>query len=193
MVVARVQQILDEVTPLAHGSHGDVVSYGIGMDSDGVAHLRCILADGGNTALKDESQFVGFVGEEDPSSILLQHNGLHLDILIDRNDPVGAVNPAGVKDVVAESAMTTIQDCEDSVAAVDAEDKCVVYGNWLGLMKGTLEEVMEKGGRRVVRKLNGDRTYTASAGGELVLHGRSLMLVRNVGHLMTTDLSLIHI
>ncbi|MAW42592.1 MAG: malate synthase G [Gammaproteobacteria bacterium TMED243] len=187
LVVARVQQILDEVTPLAHGSHGDVVSYGIGMDSDGVAHLRCILADGGNTALKDESQFVGFVGEEDPSSILLQHNGLHLDILIDRNDPVGAVNPAGVKDVVAESAMTTIQDCEDSVAAVDAEDKCVVYGNWLGLMKGTLEEVMEKGGRRVVRKLNGDRTYTASAGGELVLHGRSLMLVRNVGHLMTTD------
>jgi malate synthase len=187
LVVARVQQILDEVTPLAHGSHSDVVSYGIGMDSDGVAHLRCILADGGNTALKDESQFVGFVGEEDPSSILLQHNGLHLDILIDRNDPVGAVNPAGVKDVVAESAMTTIQDCEDSVAAVDAEDKCVVYGNWLGLMKGTLEEVMEKGGRRVVRKLNADRTYTASAGGDLALHGRSLMLVRNVGHLMTTD------
>ena len=95
--------------------------------------------------------FSSFVGEEDPCSILLQHNGLHLDILIDRNDPVGAVNPAGVKDVVAESAMTTIQDCEDSVAAVDAEDKCVVYGNWLGLMKGTLEEVMEKGGRRVGR------------------------------------------
>ena len=157
------------------------------MDAEGVGHLRCILADGGNTALKDESQFVGFVGGADPSSILLQHNGLHLDILIDRNDPVGAVNPAGVKDVVVESAMTTIQDCEDSVAAVDADDKCVVYGNWLGLMKGTLEEVMEKGGRRVVRKLNADRTYTASSGGELILQGRSLMLVRNVGHLMTTD------
>ena len=186
LVVARVAQVLDEVTPLAHGSHSDVVSYGIGMDAEGVAHLRCILSDGGNTALKDESQFVGFVGEE-PSSILLQHNGLHLDILIDREDPVGAVNPAGVKDVMAESALTTIQDCEDSVAAVDAEDKCVVYGNWLGLMKSTLEEVMDKGGRQIVRKLNPDRHYTAAAGGELVMHGRSLMLVRNVGHLMTTD------
>jgi malate synthase len=186
LVVARVAQVLDEATPLAHGSHSDVVSYGIGMDAEGVAHLRCILSDGGNTALKDESQFVGFVGEE-PSSILLQHNGLHLDILIDREDPVGAVNPAGVKDVMAESALTTIQDCEDSVAAVDAEDKCVVYGNWLGLMKSTLEEVMDKGGRQIVRKLNPDRHYTAAAGGELVMHGRSLMLVRNVGHLMTTD------
>ena len=186
LVVARVAQVLDEVTPLAHGSHSDVVSYGIGMDAKGVAHLRCILSDGGNTALKNESQFVGFVGEE-PSSILLQHNGLHLDILIDREDPVGAVNPAGVKDVMAESALTTIQDCEDSVAAVDAEDKCVVYGNWLGLMKSTLEEVMDKGGRQIVRKLNPDRHYTAAAGGELVMHGRSLMLVRNVGHLMTTD------
>ena len=187
LVVARVAAVLDEVVPLAQGSHSDVVSYGIGMDASGVGHLRCILSDGGNTALRDESQFVGFVGEADPSSILLQHNGLHLDILIDREDPVGAVNPAGVKDVMAESALTTIQDCEDSVAAVDAEDKCVVYGNWLGLMKGNLEEVMEKGGRRVVRRLNADRHYTAAAGGDLALHGRSLMLVRNVGHLMTTD------
>jgi malate synthase len=187
LVVARVAAVLDEVVPLAQGSHSDVVSYGIGMDASGVGHLRCILSDGGNTALSDESQFVGFVGEADPSSILLQHSGLHLDILIDREDPVGAVNPAGVKDVVAESALTTIQDCEDSVAAVDAEDKCVVYGNWLGLMKGNLEEVMEKGGRRVVRRLNADRHYSAAAGGDLALHGRSLMLVRNVGHLMTTD------
>lgn len=187
LVVARVAAVLDEVVPLAQGSHSDVVSYGIGIDASGVGHLRCILSDGGNTALRDESQFVGFVGEADPSSILLQHNGLHLDILIDREDPVGAVNPAGVKDVMAESALTTIQDCEDSVAAVDAEDKCVVYGNWLGLMKGDLEEVMEKGGRRVVRRLNADRHYTAAAGGDLALHGRSLMLVRNVGHLMTTD------
>jgi malate synthase len=187
LVVARVAAVLDEVVPLAQGSHSDVVSYGIGMEASGVGHLRCILSDGGNTALRDESQFVGFVGEADPSSILLQHNGLHLDILIDREDPVGAVNPAGVKDVMAESALTTIQDCEDSVAAVDAEDKCVVYGNWLGLMKGNLEEVMEKGGRRVVRRLNADRHYTAAAGGDLALHGRSLMLVRNVGHLMTTD------
>jgi malate synthase len=187
LVVARVVQILDEATPLAHGSHGDVVSYGVGIDAEGVGHLRCILSDGGNTALRDESQFVGYVGEEDPSSILLQHNGLHLDILVDRTDLVGAVNPAGVKDVMAESALTTIQDCEDSVAAVDAEDKCMVYGNWLGLMKGTLQEVMDKGGRQIVRKLNSDRHYTAAAGGEVVLHGRSLMLVRNVGHLMTTD------
>ncbi|MEQ8690062.1 MAG: malate synthase G, partial [Pseudomonadales bacterium] len=110
-----------------------------------------------------------------------------LDILIDREDPVGDAHPAGVKDVVMESAITTIQDCEDSVAAVDAEDKCVVYRNWLGLMKGTLEERLEKNGREIVRALNPDRAYADVNGNELVLHGRSVMLVRNVGHLMTTD------
>ena len=187
LVVARVAEVLDEMVPLANGSHSDVVAYGIGEDSNGQHQLRMILQDGGNIALADPEQFVGFVGESEPSSILLQHNGLHLDILIDPEHPVGAVHPAGVKDVEIESAITTIQDCEDSVAAVDAEDKCVVYGNWLGLMKGDLKEVMEKGGKQIVRQLNPDRHYTGADGEALVMHGRSLMLVRNVGHLMTTD------
>ena len=187
LVVARVAQVLDEMVPLANGSHSDVVAYGIGESSDGQRQLRMILQDGGNTALAQPEQFVGFVGESEPSSILLQHNGLHLDILIDPEHPVGAVHPAGVKDVEIESAITTIQDCEDSVAAVDAQDKCVVYGNWLGLMKGDLKEVMEKGGKQIVRQLNSDRHYTDAHGEALVMHGRSLMLVRNVGHLMTTD------
>ena len=187
LVVARVAQVLDEMVPLANGSHSDVVAYGIGESSDGQRQLRMVLQDGGNTALAQPEQFVGFVGESEPSSILLQHNGLHLDILIDPEHPVGAVHPAGVKDVEIESAITTIQDCEDSVAAVDAQDKCVVYGNWLGLMKGDLKEVMEKGGKQIVRQLNSDRHYTDAHGEALVMHGRSLMLVRNVGHLMTTD------
>jgi malate synthase len=187
LVVARVAQVLDEMVPLAHGSHSDVAAYGIGESEGGHRQLRAILQDGGNTTLANPEQFVGFVGEPEPSSILLQHNGLHLDILIDANHPVGAVHPAGVKDVDIESAITTIQDCEDSVAAVDAEDKCVVYGNWLGLMKGDLKEVMEKAGKQIVRQLNPDRQYTSAAGEPLVMHGRSLMLVRNVGHLMTTD------
>jgi len=187
LVVARVAEVLDAMVPLAQGSHSDVVTYGIGAGEDGSRQLRAILQDGGNTPLADPEQFVGFVGEPEPTSILLEHNGLHLDILIDPNHPVGAVHPAGVKDVEIESAITTIQDCEDSVAAVDAEDKCIVYGNWLGLMKGDLEEVMEKGGQRLVRKLNPDRQYIDSKGQSLTMHGRSLMLVRNVGHLMTTD------
>ena len=187
LVVAKVAEYLDQIVPLDGASHTEVTAYGIGADDSGTRHLRAILNNGGNTALVDEDQFVGFVNEDDPSSILLRHNGLHVDIQIDREDPVGAVHPAGVKDVVLESAVTTIQDCEDSVAAVDAEDKCVVYGNWLGLMKGDLEERMEKGGREIVRKLNTDRTYTDRSGDELTLHGRSVLLVRNVGHLMTTD------
>ena len=187
LVVARVAEVLDDIVPLAQGSHSDVVAYGIGTSDDGQRQLRAILQEGGNTPLANPQQFIGFVGEPEPSSILLAHNGLHLDILIDPSHPVGAVHPAGVKDVEIESAITTIQDCEDSVAAVDAEDKCVVYGNWLGLMKGDLEEVMEKGGQRLVRKLNADRQYTNMHGQSLTMHGRSLMLVRNVGHLMTTD------
>ena len=137
--------------------------------------------------MKDPGQFVGFVNESEPTNILLQNNGLHFDILIDPTHPVGAVHKAGVKDVFIESAVTTIQDCEDSVAAVDSEDKCVVYANWLGLMKGDLQEVLEKNGKKQTRTLNLDREYLSVQGKPLIMHGRSLMLVRNVGHLMTTD------
>lgn len=187
LVVARVATYLDEIVPLSGASHTEVVSYEIAVGSDGQRHLRVLLDNGGNTGLERAEQFVGYVGEESTRSILLQHNNLHIDILIDRSDAVGALHPAGVRDVFLESAITTIQDCEDSVAAVDAADKCVVYGNWLGLMNGSLEERMEKDGREIVRALNPDRVYQDVTGGELIMHGRSVMLVRNVGHLMTTD------
>ncbi len=187
LVVAKTAEYLDAIVPLDGASHTEVTAYGIGADAEGMRHLRAILNNGGNTSLIDEDQFVGFVDEDDPSSILLKNNNLHIDIQIDHEDSVGAVHPAGVKDVVLESAVTTIQDCEDSVAAVDAEDKCLVYGNWLGLMKGDLEERLQKDGTEIVRRLNADRLYRDRQGNELVLHGRSVMLVRNVGHLMTTD------
>ncbi len=187
LVVEKVASILDEVFPLAGASHSDAASYAIGVGSDERRELRVVLNDGNSTGLVDSELFVGYVGEAEPSSILLKHNGLHFEVQVDRAHNVGAVHPAGVKDVVVESALTTIQDCEDSVAAVDAEDKVVVYGNWLGLMKGDLSEVLEKDGRQLVRKLNPDREYLDITGKRLVLKGRSLMLVRNVGHLMTTD------
>ncbi|MGE0626071.1 MAG: malate synthase G [Pseudomonadales bacterium] len=187
LVVALAAEFLDATVPLDGASHGHVVAYGIGADASGMRHLRAVLDDGGNTGLVNPAQFVGFVDEADPRSLLLKHNGLHIDIQIDRSHPVGAAHPAGVRDVVLESAVTTIQDCEDSVAAVDAEDKCIVYRNWLGLMKGDLTETLEKDGRTIVRRLNPDREYTGADGQPLVLHGRSLLLVRNVGHLMTTD------
>ncbi len=186
LVMARAAEILDEIVPLEGASHGDVVAYGIGEGAGG-RQLRAILKEGGNTGLADPQQFAGYVGEDEPSVVLLRHNGLHVEIQIDRGHPVGAAHAAGVKDVVLEAAITTIQDCEDSVAAVDAADKCVVYGNWLGLMKGDLEDAFEKDGRTVTRRLNPDRHYTGRDGRPLTLHGRSLMLVRNVGHLMTTD------
>ena len=187
LVVEKVASILDEVFPLAGASHTDVVSYGIGEGTDGKRELRAIINDGNSTGLQESEQFVGFLGEPDPTSILLKHNGLHFEVQIDRGHNVGAVHPAGVKDVIVESAVTTIQDCEDSVAAVDAEDKVAVYSNWLGLMKGDLTEELEKDGRKIVRKLSPDREYRDVRGNPLTLKGRSLMLVRNVGHLMTTD------
>ncbi len=186
IVIERAAEFLDETVPLAGASHKDVRLYGIGQGAGGNG-LRAVLADGGNTGLADPSQFQGHVGEDEPSVILLRHNGLHIEIQIDRSHDVGAAHPAGVKDVVLESAVTTIQDCEDSVAAVDAEDKCLVYGNWLGLMKGDLEERMVKGGHPIVRRLSPDRDYVGVDGEPLTLPGRSLMLVRNVGHLMTSD------
>ena len=186
LVIERAAEFLDRTVPLAGASHKDVRLYGIGQGEGGNG-LRAVLADGGNTGLADPGQFRGHLGEDEPSAILLRHHGLHIEIQIDRGHEVGAAHAAGVKDVVLESAVTTIQDCEDSVAAVDAEDKCLVYGNWLGLMKGDLEERLDKGGRSIVRRLNPDRTYTGSDGEPLTLPGRSLMLVRNVGHLMTSD------
>ncbi len=186
LVVARAAAFLDTTVPLADASHSEVIAYGIG-EAEGRRQLRAVLDNGGNTSLVDPAQFAGCVNEDDPSSILLVNNGLHIEIQIDRGHNVGQAHPAGVKDVCLESALTTIQDCEDSVAAVDAADKCLVYANWLGLMKGDLEESLDKGGRTIVRRLNPDREYTSPTGEPLVLHGRSLMLVRNVGHLMTTD------
>jgi len=186
-VIERAARELDAIAPLDGASHGDATAYRVVDDGDG-RDLR-VLTPGGEVGLADPAQFVGFAGDApgEPSAVVLRHNGLHIEIQIDRTHDVGAAHPAGVKDVLLESAVTTIQDCEDSVAAVDAEDKTLVYRNWLGLMTGGLEETFEKGGETVHRTLVGDRIFTARDGGELTLPGRSLLLVRNVGHLMTND------
>ncbi|MES1927064.1 malate synthase G [Salinisphaera sp. T31B1] len=180
-VVAWAARFLDENFPLAEGSHADATAYKVDNGT------LSVDVGGSHTALKEPKQFAGYQGEASaPKAVLLVHNALHAEIQIDATDPVGKDHAAGVKDVLMEAAVTAIQDCEDSVAAVDAEDKALVYGNWLGLMKGDLEEKVEKGGQTITRKLNDDRVYTAPDGSELSLPGRSLMLVRNVGHLMTT-------
>ena len=179
-VIAYARNFLDQYCPLASGSHVDAMAYRI---VDGA--LQVSLKDG-SSALAEPAQLRGYIGESDaPSSVLLRHNGLHIEIQVDREHSIGSTDAAGVKDVVLEAALTTIQDCEDSVAAVDAEDKAVAYGNWLGLMRGDLEDSFDKGGKRMTRALNPDRRYTTADGGELALPGRSLLFVRNVGHLMT--------
>ena len=187
LVVARVSEELDGIVPLDGAKYSDVVRYEVRVGQDKAQLV--VHTSGQEHALADVEQFVGYAlcDSGEPSSVVLKSNGLHLEIQIDRNHSVGAVHPAGVKDVLFESAVTTIQDCEDSVSAVDAEDKTAVYRNWLGLMKGTLTESFEKGGETVHRSLVSDRTFKGVDGNELVLSGRSLMLVRNVGHLMTND------
>ena len=180
-VIAFARAFLDEAAPLAAGSHVDSTGYAI---VDG--KLVVALKGGSNSGLLDDAQLVGFQGEASaPIAVLLKHNGLHFEIQIDASSPIGSTDAAGVKDVLMEAALTTIMDCEDSVAAVDADDKVVVYKNWLGLMKGDLAEEVSKGGKTFTRTMNPDRVYTKPDGSELTLHGRSLLFVRNVGHLMT--------
>ena len=182
-VIAFAKSLLDEVAPLKEGSHSEVAAYGI---TDGA--LQATLINNSNTGLIDCAQFVGYQGApEAPNAVLLKNNGLHIEIQIDRTHSIGQVDSAGVKDLLMEAAVSTIMDCEDSVAAVDADDKIEVYRNWLGLMKGTLAETFSKGGREVTRKMTPDREYVNAQGKHFSLHGRSLLFVRNVGHLMTND------
>ncbi|RLZ07648.1 malate synthase G [Acinetobacter sp. 2JN-4] len=186
-VIAFAKDFLNQTFPLAQGSHADATKYAIDHN-----RLVVTLKDGSTTSLEHESQFVGFNGDAaNPTEIVLLNNGLHVIIDIDANSPVGKTDAAGVKDLTLEAAITTIQDLEDSVAAVDAEEKVEGYRNWLGLMKGDLQESIEKNGKTVTRTLNKDRTVQNLIGGTTTLHGRSLMLLRNVGHLMTNPAILV--
>lgn len=180
-VIAYARNVLDQSAPLATGSHKDATLYSV---ADG--QLAVTLKDGSVTGLKEPARFVGYQGvPESPSSILLRHNGIHIDIRIDRTTVTGKDDAAGISDLVVEAALSTILDLEDSVTVVDAEDKVAAYANWLGILQGTLTEEVQKGGKTFTRGLNPDREYTNPAGGKLTLHGRSLMFLRNVGHLMT--------
>ncbi|WP_455229987.1 malate synthase G [Geopseudomonas aromaticivorans] len=182
-VIAFARDFLNEAAPLEGASHVDSTGYRI----DG-GKLVVSLANGSTAGLKNPAQLIGFQGEASaPQAVLLKNNGIHFEIQIDPTSMIGKTDAAGVKDVLMEAALTTIMDCEDSVAAVDADDKVIAYKNWLGLMKGDLAEEVAKGGTTFTRTMNPDRVYTATNGGELTLHGRSLLFVRNVGHLMTND------
>ncbi|MES2091538.1 MAG: malate synthase G, partial [Pseudomonadota bacterium] len=180
-VIAFARQLLDQATPLEGASHKEAAGYRV----EG-GQLVVALINGATTVLQNGAQFVGFQGDTAaPTSVLLVNNGMHIDIQINRATPIGQTDAAGVSDLVLESAVSTILDLEDSVAAVDAQDKVLGYSNWLGIQLGTLSEEVAKGGKTFTRTLNVDRTYTGANGGEVKLHGRSLMFVRNVGHLMT--------
>ena len=180
-VIEYARHVLDRCAPLKQGSHVDSTAYRV-VDNA----LAVTLGDGRSVGLRNPAQFVGFQGEMDaPSSVLLSHHGLHLDIRIDAGHPIGRSDPAGVADLVLESALSTILDLEDSVAVVDADDKVLAYRNWLGILKGTLTEPVTKNGKTFTRGLNPDRLYRGPRGEDVALHGRSLLFVRNVGHLMT--------
>jgi malate synthase len=182
-VIAYARIFLDEIAPLTSGSHADSTRYVIEN-----GQLAVHLATGAVARLRDPARYVGWRGTPtSPSAVLLRNNGLHVEISIDREHPIGAGDPAGIADLVVEAALTTIQDCEDSVAAADARDKVGIYRNWLGLMNGSLEATVAKSGGTIVRRLNDDRRYTDPQGREITLPGRSLMLVRNVGHHMISD------
>ncbi|MCL9635181.1 malate synthase G [Bacillus zanthoxyli] len=182
-VIAFAKNFLDEVIPLVQSSHAEVVQYSLENGK-----LVAQLNDGSLTELQEEDKFVGYQGEEEsPDALLFKNNGLHFEVQIDRTDSIGKTDDAGVKDILMEAALTTIMDCEDSVAAVDAEDKVDVYRNWLGLMKGDLTSTFKKGSQNMTRRLNPDRTYISPHKEKISLSGRSLMFVRNVGHLMTNS------
>jgi malate synthase len=181
-VIEYARYVLDRTAPLKKGSHVGSTGYKVNKDGE----LVVGLAEGGTSKLADKSQFIGYQGEaKAPTAVLLKHNGLHLEIQINRATAIGKSDAAGVSDLVVEAALSTILDLEDSVAAVDAEDKVLAYRNWLGILQGTLTESFEKGGKTLTRGLNADREYTGANGKKVRLHGRSLMFVRNVGHLMT--------
>ncbi|KZE12496.1 malate synthase G [Priestia aryabhattai] len=182
-VIAFAKNFLDEVIPLVQSSHAEVVQYSLENGK-----LVAQLNDGSLTELQEEDKFVGYQGEEEsPDALLFKNNGLHFEVQIDRTDSIGKTDDAGVKDILMEAALTTIMDCEDSVAAVDAEDKVDVYRNWLGLMKGDLTSTFKKGSQNMTRRLNPDRIYISPHKEKISLSGRSLMFVRNVGHLMTNS------
>ncbi|TPH18044.1 malate synthase G [Litorilituus lipolyticus] len=182
-VISFAKNYLDQAIPLVTGSHQDVVAYHLNEQQ-----LMVSFKDGQQSALKDADSFIGFSGPiNQPETIVLKHNGLHLELIFDANSPIGKEDAAGLSDINLESALTTIMDCEDSVAAVDGEDKVLAYRNWLGLMTGTLTSDITKAGHQFTRKMNADKSYQTISGNDIKLKGRSLMFVRNVGHLMTNN------